>query len=167
MRLALLSAVVLAVVALPACDSGNAVDPPTPADVAGVYTFDAFRFQPTATALQPVNVLDTLVTDESFIELLDSGDAALRFRRTGGTTRIVPANFEVRRNEIRLTFQGGNEATLGRLLLPNVLTFDRTGDALALTDELTANLEAYDVGRYSGFTSIPGTLTLRLSLDTP
>ncbi len=167
MRLALLSAAVLvAAVAFSACDSGNAVDPPTPADVAGVYTFDAFRFQPDAGALQGVNVLDTLVTDESFVELLDSGQATLRFRRTGGTTRFVAGTFEVRRDQIRLTFQGGNEATLGRLVLPNVLTFDRTGDTLSLEDDFTANLEAYDSSRYAGFGSIPGTLTLRLSLRT-
>ncbi|WP_420456210.1 hypothetical protein [Rubrivirga sp.] len=169
MRLALLSvAVLVAALALPACDSGGAIDTPTPADVEGIYTFDAFRFQPEAAALAPVNVLDTLVVAESFIRLFDSGQATLEFRRTGGTTRFVPGEFEVRREEIRLTFDGGNEATLGRLVLPNVLTFERDDDdGLSLEDDFTANLEAYDSARYSGFSSIPGTLTMRLSLDTP
>ncbi len=167
MRLALFSlAALVTVVALPACDTGGtAIEPPTAADVAGVYTFDAFRFQPEAAALAPVNVLDTLVVAESFIELLDGGQATLRFRRVGGTTRFVPGTFEVRREEIRLTFQGGNEATLGRLVLPNVLTFDRTETTLSLEDDFTANLESYDSARYAGFSSIPGTLTMRLSLD--
>ncbi|MAQ93108.1 MAG: hypothetical protein CMM84_06245 [Rhodothermaceae bacterium] len=163
MRLALLSLVALATVALTACDSGDAIDPPTPADVAGVYAFEAFRFQPTSTALAGVSVLDTLVAAESFIELLDSGQATLRFRRVGGTTRFVAADFEVRRQQIRLTFQGGNEDTLGRLVLPNVLTFDRgDGGVLTLSESFTANLEAYDATRYGGFTAIPGTLTLRV-----
>lgn len=165
MRLALLP-VALAALVLSACDSGNAVDPPSPADVAGIYSFEAFRFQPNASALAGVSVLDTLVAAESYLEFLDGGQATLRFRRVGGTTRFVPADFEVRRDQVRLTFQGGNEATLGRLVLPNVLTFDRVDDdVLALTDQFTANLESYDAERYAGFDAVPGTLTLRVNLD--
>lgn len=168
MRFALLSVVALAAVAFSGCDSGDAIDPPTPADVAGIYTFESFRFQPTSSGLSPVSVLDTLVAAESFIELLDSGQATLRFRRTGGTTRFVPATFEVRRQQLRLTFQAGNEATLARLVLPNVLTFDRPSDGvLTISESFTANLEAYDAARYGGFTSIPGTLTIRARTATP
>ena len=168
MRFVLLFAVTVAAAAFSACDSGDAIDSPTPADVAGVYAFEVFRFQPTSTALAGVSVLDTLVAAESFIELLDSGQATLRFRREGGTTRFVPADFDVRRDQVRLTFQGGNEATLGRLVLPGVLVFDR-GDngALTLSETFTANLEAYDATRYGGFTAIPGTLTLRVRTATP
>ncbi|WP_412061033.1 hypothetical protein [Rubrivirga sp. IMCC45206] len=162
-RLPLLLALV-ALVGLGACDSGDAIDAPTAADVAGVYTFDAFTFAPTATALAPVSVLDTLVAAESFVELLDGGQATLRFRRTGGTTRFVPGDFEVRRAELRVTFDSGNDDTLGRLILPSVLTFERDGDdALTLTDQFTADLEGYDAQRYSGFDAVPGTLTLRLT----
>lgn len=163
MRPLLLTAV--AVVTLAACDSGDPLDLPSAADVAGVYDVEQFRFVPDASALAPVNVLDTLVTDESFVEILDGGQATLRFRRTGGTTRIVPADVEVRRQQVRVRFQGGNEGTLGRLVLPTVLTFDRDGDdVLAAEDDLTADLTLYDSDRYSGFDSVPGTLTLRLRL---
>ena len=157
------TAALVALVAVSACDSGDAIDAPTPGDVAGVYDFDAFRFTPDASALAPVNVLDTLVTGESFVELLDGGQATLRFRRQGGATRFVPGDFEVRRSELRITFDGGNDDTLARLVLPGVLTFERDDDdGLSLSQELTADLEAYDASRYGGFDDVPGTLTLRL-----
>ena len=157
---------VLAVLALAACDSGDAIDPPSPADIAGTYAFEAFRFRPAASALAPVDVLDTLVATDSYVQFFDGGQAILQFRRAGGTTRFVPGDVEVRRDQVRLTFQGGNDATLARLVLPNVLVFDREDDGgLTVTESFTADLEAYDVDRYAGFDAIPGTLTLRLRLD--
>ncbi len=152
-----------ALLAFGACDSGDTIDPPTPADVAGVYDFAEFRFVPRAAALQPVSVIDTLIAADSFIELLDGGQATLRFRRNGGTTRLVPGDVEVRRREVRVTFAAGNDVALGRLVLPQVLTFTRDGDALTLSTERTANLEAYDSDRYGGFTAVDGTLNLRLT----
>lgn len=160
--LPLAAAVALAL--LSACDSGDAVDPPSPADVAGAYDIEALRFVPTSTALAPVSVLDTLVAAESFVRILDGGQATLEFRRLGGTARFVPGEVEVRARQVRLTFAAGNEATLARLVLPQVLTFDRDGDDLELETPYTANLEAYDATRYGGFTAIPGRLTVRLAL---
>ena len=154
----------LALLAVSACDSGDAVDPPSPADVAGTYDIEALRFVPTSTALTPVSVLDTLVTSESFVRILDGGQATLEFRRTGGTARFVPGEVEVRSRQVRLTFASGNEAVLGRLVLPQTLTFDRDGDDLDLSTDLTANLESYDAVRYGGFTAVPGELTVRLAL---
>lgn len=156
--------VLVALAGVAACDSGDAVDPPTPADVAGTYDIEALRFVPSSSALAPVSVLDTLVAAESFVRILDGGQATLEFRRTGGTARFVPGVVEVRARQVRLTFDAGNESTLARLVLPQVLTFDRDGDDLDLETAYTANLEAYDADRYGGFTSIPGTLTVRLSL---
>ena len=156
----------LALTAVAACDSGPAIDPPTPADVAGIYDIGTLTFTPDATALGPVDVTDDLVLAESFVELLDSGQAVLRFRRegTGTTTRLVTGEFDVRRLELRVTFSAGNEAALGRVLLPQVLTFTRSGDdALSLSIDRTANLAAYDADRYSGFTAVDGTLAVALN----
>lgn len=158
----LLAAIAAAVLA--ACDTGDAIDPPSAADVAGVYDIEAFRFTPTSSALAPVSVLDTLVAAETFVEILDGGQATLRFRREGGTTRLVTGGVEVRAREVRVTFEAGSEPTLARLVLPRVLTLTREGDDLTVTTAYTANLEAYDATRYGGFSSIPGTLALRLAL---
>ena len=164
MRLALSAVLVLV---LAACDSGDAIDPPSPADVAGTYAFEAFRFRPDASALAPVNVLDRLVATDSYVQFFDGGQAILQFRRTGGTTRFVPGDVEVRRDQVRLTFQGGNDASLDRLVLPNVLVFDREDDdVLAATEVLTVDLEAYDPDAYAGIEPVRGTLTLRLRLDS-
>lgn len=163
-RLPLLALAVAAAVSLSACDSGDAIDDPTPADVAGLYDFAAFRFTPQATALPAVSVTDTLVAGDSFVRLFDGGQLTLEFRRQGGVARFVPGTFEVRRREVRMTFAGGNEETLGRLLLPQTLTFTRADDGLAASAPLTANLEGYDPQRYGGgtFRAVPGTLTVRL-----
>lgn len=154
-----------ALVSLSACDSGDAIDAPTPADVAGIYDIGAFRFVPQASALRPVNVADTLVVADSFVRLFDGGQATLEFRRKGGTARFVPGTFEIRRRELRITFSGGNGETLGRLLLPQVLTFARDSEtgALAFEETLTADLEAYDSARYGGFRSVPGVLSLQIA----
>ena len=155
----------LALVSLGACDSGDAVDTPTPADVAGVYDVADLRFVPNSPGLRTVILADTLVAGDTSVRLFDGGQATLEFRREGGVARFVPGEFEVRRRQLRLTFDGGNGEALARLLLPQELTFDRDDDsgALSLQEPLTANLEAYDAARYGGFRSVPGTLTFRLN----
>lgn len=150
---------------LAACDSGDAVDPPTPADVAGTYDIQALRFVPDGTGIAAVNVLDTLVVAESFVRILDGGQAQLEFRRRGGTSRFVSGTVEVRARQVRMTFDAADDATLARLVIPRVLTFDRDGNNLAVVDEeLTANLEAYDAARYPNLTAVEGELTVRLAL---
>ena len=151
-------------VALAACDNGEAVDPPTPADVAGTYDFTALRFVPTSSGVSPVNVLDTLVTAESFVRILDGGQAQLEFRRKGGAARFVAGEVEVRARQVRLTFDGGNDDALARLVLPRTLTLDREGASLTTTTDFTANLEGYDASRYGGLPPVPGRLTVGLRL---
>ncbi len=151
-----------AFVLLAACDSGDAIDPPTPADVAGTYDISALSFVPSSSGISTVNVLDTLVTAESTIRLLDSGQAQLDFRRRGGTARFVAGSIEVRARQVRLTFDAGSESTLARLVLPRVLTLDRDSTALTVSMNLTADLQAYDAARYGGLTAIPGRLTVGL-----
>lgn len=150
-------------VALGACDSGDAIDPPSPADIEGTYDFAAFRFEPAATALQPANVLPLLVQAESRVEILDSGDVIFRYRLQGGTTRVLLAEVEVRRDQVRMTFEGQTDAGRVGVLLPEQLVFDRVDDLLAASTATRVDLEAYDADRYAGFNDVPGTLVLRLT----
>ena len=115
----------LLALALAACDGGSAIDAPTPADVAGLYDLSELRFTPDASALGAVDVASELVAADSYVELTDGGQAVLRYRRPNGTVRLVPGTFEVRRRELRVTFDGGNGAALSAVLLPQVLTFTR------------------------------------------
>lgn len=160
----LLPLLLVALVALAACDNGEAIDPPTPADVAGTYDFTALRFVPTSSGIAPVSVLDTLVTAESFVRILDGGQAQLEFRRRGGTARFVAGEVEVRARQVRLTFEDGSDDVLERLVLPQVLILDRDSTSLTTTTDLTADLEGYDASRYGGLTSVPGRLTVGLAL---
>lgn len=57
--------------ALSACDSsGDAV---TPGDVAGEYVFSDFRFIPESTLLPAANLLDTLVAENTRLQLSAAG----------------------------------------------------------------------------------------------
>ena len=150
-----------AAVVLAACDSGPAVDPPSPADIAGTYTVTEFRFRPDASGITPVNLLDTLAA--ASFEVLDSGDAFLRYRFRGGNERVLLGEVEVRRDQIRLTFDAGTEANRTRLLLPSSLVFDRVDEGFDASTETTVNLEAYDASRYQGLDEAAGRLLLSLA----
>ncbi len=152
-----------ALLALTACDSGPAVTPPTPADVAGTYSVAEFRFQPDASGVASVNLLDTLAV--ASVEVLDSGDAFLRYRFRGGTERVLLGEIEVRRDQIRLTFEPGTETNRTRLLLPASLVLDRTDDGLEASTQTTVNLEAYDASEYQGLNEVDGRLLLGLALN--
>jgi len=156
-----------AVVLFAACDSGNAIDPPSPADIEGIYTVTAFRFDPAASALQSADVLSELVAADTRVEILDSGDVIFRYRLSGETTRVLLATVEVRRDQVRLTFRGQTDAGRVGVLLPTSLTLDRVDTVLAASEATRVDLEAYDAARYSGFRDVPGTLVLRLTPVAP
>ncbi len=167
-RLPLLLLTAVALAALPACDSGSAVDPPTPADIAGTYEIAEFRFQPDAPAISAVSLLDTLAVSATTVQVLDGGSALLLYRLRGPnqSQRVIQGSVEVRREQVRLTFNSGTDTERRRLLLPPELIFNRDGAMLAASTATRVNLEAYDPAGYgtSGvFTDVPGKIVLRLS----
>ncbi len=158
----------LALAALAACDSGSAVDPPSPADVAGTYAVAAFTFEPDAPRIPAAAVADALDLSGTTFQILDGGDVLFIYRLAGGTQRVIQGRVEVRRDEIRVTFDDASASARTRLLLPERLVFDRLPSALLGEADVTANLEAYDPEGYGTdgvFTAVPGTLTLRLTLQ--
>lgn len=163
-RLALRLLFVLALASgLSACDSGDGGGS-SPEDVAGVYTASEFRFVPSASALSPVNVRDTLSVDQSSLEILDGGQVLFRYRLQGGTSQLLLGEASVRSQQVRITFDAGTAAQRQRLLLPNQVTFDRDGSTLTSDTQTTVNLESYSP-RYSGglFSEVPGRLVLTLA----
>lgn len=155
-------ALLLAALVLAACDSGPAIDPPTPGDIAGTYNVQEFSFEPDASALETAVLLDTLVAADTRFEVLDSGQALLRYRFQGGSQRVLQGQVEVRSEQVRLSFDDGTSAARTSLLLPERLVFDRVGGALAVSTPTRVNLAAFAPNRYGGFTDVPGTLVLRL-----
>jgi len=153
--------VVAALVALAGCDSTNPVTPPSPGEVEGNYVFTDFRFVPQAGGLAPANVLDTLQTANSGLELFGSGRALLRYRIIGGTSDVLDGNFDLSATQLRLRLR--EDAGLARLLLSPSITFERVNDGRIRHETpanapVTVNLAAYDPVRYQGLTQVQGRL---------
>jgi len=148
-------------IAVVGCSSGDPISPPTAEDVEGSYMVTEFIFTPQATGIQSVNVRDTLVTENTLLELFGSGAALFRYRIVGAPSDIIAGEIDVSATQVRLRLAdtGGR---LPRLLLPATLTFQREdANSLQLQSQTTANLAAFDPVRFAGLTSVAGTLRLR------
>lgn len=165
----LLPSLVALLFLLAACDSGDPIDEPEPADVAGTYRFTELAFQPEAAGVAPANVRDTLDTSATSLQLTPEGDFLLQYQFKGtGPNRgpyFVIGSFGVSDRAVRLEASRESAANLQRLLLSNELSLRRSEEApgvLFASIERTANLEAYDPAKYAGLRSVPGTLQVRL-----
>lgn len=128
----------------PGCDTSDPVPPVEPAEVAGVYDFVEFRFNPDPQFVPDVVVLDTLNLERTSIELLDSGQFQFRYRLQGGLDNIVNGTFTVDSEEVILSFESGFEVRLQALLLEPTLRFSRaSSEDLTLSTSKRVNLEAY------------------------
>lgn len=160
-------AVALGVLAsLTGCDTTDPEPPASPEEVAGTYRFTELRFDPQPAFVPDAVVLDTLVAADTFVELFDGGQFALRYRFEGGLQAIVNGTFDVTTTRVTLEVEDDFRSLLRRLLLHAPLRLVRTGTgALTLEDEVRVDLEAFSpVYEDTGLdlTDVPGTLTLRL-----
>lgn len=149
---------------LAACDSND--DGPDPSDVAGIYNVTTFSFDPDIGVLPTIDVLgDTLEAGQTSLEILDGGQVLFRYRRQGGTARVLTGEASVRSEQVRITFDSDSGTLRQRILLPNQVTFDRDGSTLSAEEEATVDLEAYSprYGRDGTFDSVDGTLLLTLT----
>lgn len=151
------------------CDTTDPVEPADPADVAGIYDIVTFRFRPDAQAIASADVLEKLVPEETFFELLDTqrgGQFQLRYRRTGELADIINGDFEVDAHSVDLTVREEDRPSLTRLLLDAEIPLVRESeDTLVRSGVKTVNLERYDPEQYggAGLTNVRGTLELRLA----
>lgn len=158
----------VSVLGLTACDSGDPVDGPDPREVAGTYRFSQFTFDPNASGLSEVNVLDTLVTSTTRLRLFEDGSFALEYQFQSGPQSLVAGSFRVRSDRVDLTADEDDQAAMRSLLLDREVRLGRTvGNRRVLEADIskTVNLEAFSPGRYAGLTSVPGTLRIQLSLQ--
>jgi hypothetical protein len=133
-------------------------------DLAGTYAFTELRFVPSASAIDPANVLARLDTALTDVEV-DSEGRAFFFLRESGTTLI--AETFVTATSSSATFRARTATDIERLvryLLPSVLRVDHDGGVNALngSPSLRVNLQAFDPQAYQGLTDVPGTLFVRL-----
>ncbi|GIV60486.1 hypothetical protein GQ464_007935 [Rhodocaloribacter litoris] len=157
-RLAL-PGVLLLLLTLSACDSSDTVDFDA---VAGEYVFTRFEFNPASSLLQPLDVLDTLVTSNTRLQLFSSGRFTLMYQFVGGPAEFIGGDYTATSARVRLKGNADEKRFYEALLLSNEFTLNREGDNVLTADiEREVNLEQFS-RRYEGLTAVKGTLSLRL-----
>lgn len=152
-----------------ACDSGDPINQPTPADVAGTYRFEELRFVPNAAATQPADVLSRLNGEQTSLGLSSGGNFVLMYSFVDEQDYIVSGDFEVRATTVRIRGLSQHRDQYQRLLLEPDFTLNRDADnPNVLTARITRNvdLQAFDRDAYSGLTDVPGELHIRLVRQT-
>ncbi len=132
-------------------------------EVIGEYFFDTFQFVPESSALETVNVMDTLVYEETRLQLFSSKRFTLLYRFKNGSPAFVGGDFEVSRSRVVLKGNPDDEEFYAALLLPTEIPLQRSDDPDVLTGSIKrrVNLEAFSP-RYRGLLSVRGTLVLEL-----
>jgi hypothetical protein len=160
-RRALLS---LAGVALFAgCDTNNSGG--VLANLAGSYAFAELRFVPTASAIQPADVIARLDTADTRLEVASDGDSFFFFEEPDNTRSIVRASTSATSTSV--TFRATTTSdvqNLVRYLLPSTLRLTHDGGVTVMngTIPIRANLQVFDPQAYQGLIDVPGTLFVRL-----
>lgn len=163
---AILAAAILLVV-VAGCSEENPANV-TPDEVADDYSFSRFEFIPLATAVAPANILDTLITANSFLKLTQGGQFLLNYQFTEGPESIIAGNFSLTATQVKLMAAAGSEARLAPLLLDPTVHLDRIpeegqiGERLELSIVKTADLSKFS-DRYQGLPPLQGRLEIILT----
>ncbi len=155
---------VVGVLLLAGCDSGDPINQPQPADVAGTYRFEELRFVPSASATRPADVKSRLEQNTS-LSLSSGGNFVLMYTFSGEPDYIVSGDFDVRATTVRIRGSSQHRDQYQRLLLEPDFTLNRDPDnPLELWARISRNvdLQAYDREAYEGLTNVPGHLHIRL-----
>ncbi len=157
-------AVVLASAWTAGCDSNE--DKPEPAEVAGEYRFTELRFVPLSSAVQSVNVLDTLVTSATRLQLFSSGRFTLLYQFEGERAEFIGGDFSVSSSRVVLKGEKDQERFYRALLLDLETSLVREQDDVTLNGNVRrkVNLEAFSP-RYRGLPSVEGDMKITLVRD--
>lgn len=157
-----------AVLLMAGCDSSDPVDddPIVVNPAAGTYAFNTFAFDPDADVLPTLNLLDTLVTSETRLQLFDGGDFVLAYRYKQGSTYAIFGSYVVSQREVRLRATEGrsDEKRFADLLFAGaelVLKRSPAGTDLSTDTRRIVNLGTLS-DRYKGIPPVEGTLQLDL-----
>lgn len=156
--------VVLFVLAVSGCDSGDPIDEAHPRDVAGLYNFTEFTFDPAGAGFQPIVVLDTLVQAETNLRLSSGGQFVLSYQFVNGDVFFPAGTFEVTARSVRMDGDDSFLNDFEKLLLDDEFTLRRSEDEEGvLTAEIPETIDPSEFSdRYSGVDEMSGTLRLRL-----
>lgn len=152
---------------LTGCDSGDPVDEPDPADVAGTYTAARLVFDPDAAALADVNVVQKLTPNTLRLRLFGDGQYTLEYQFLNGPLSVASGTFSVSANRITIVSDRSDRERHANLLLNSETRFERsTGTSTTLTAavEKSVNLEDFDAA-FTGLTDVPGVLNVQFVLQ--
>ena len=163
--LVLIVTIIVISTGLSGCKKDNPVNV-LPSDVAGAYYFTDFQFVPDASAIQPANVLDTLVAEDTYLRLISSGQFILNYRFRGGQESIISGDFSVTTSRITLRAAPGSEARLISLMLNSPIVFNRSegpaeSESLTSYTVKTVDLASFSA-KYAGVPPVRGTLQIGL-----
>jgi len=95
-------------------------------EVVGEYHFNTFKFVPESSVLPPVNVLDTLVTEETRLQLF--ARFTLLYRFIGDDPAFVGGDFQATKSRVILKGNKEDEKFYVALLLPTEIELSRHPD---------------------------------------
>ena len=150
---------------LQACDSGDPIETPNPAEVAGLYLFEELHFVPDGQGIEPADLLDTLRTETTIVRLSSSGVFYIDYEFKGGTPYFLRGTFEITARTVQLQGEREHRDEYRKILLEEnfILRRDELDqDVLSAEIIKTVDLQAYSPERYAGVSAAPGTLYVRL-----
>jgi hypothetical protein len=138
-----------------------------PSEVAGTYQIRQFEFEPKASSLKTIDVLEYVENGASSLELTSSQDFILKYRIRDGKQVTLTGTYSLSSNKVELAGQREDARRYQKILLdrrfylhrqkPNVLWVHTKKQVSA--EQLSAS--------YDGLTGVEGTLRLELVRDRP
>ncbi len=166
-RCTLLALALLLIAFTSGCDTNN---PSTPSEeLAGVYTFNELRFDPSAQAISDADVLARMESNRNDIELFGTGRALIRIKLLDEPSDLADADFTAAASTMRMTARTqDDQARLAKILLPGVMNLNISVDNQTLSAQISTvvNLQTFDPVAYAGLTAQPGVLHISITRET-
>lgn len=159
-----LYALILPVLLISGCTSLWEASAPEvdPSEVAGTYEVERFEFEPRASAIDPIKMMEFVQRRSTGIELTESQDFILSYQIRGGEQVKITGSYEVTPETVTLQGQEKDVERYEKILLDRTMTLQREEPNTLLFDEETTVSPEKLSSEYQGMTEVEGNLTLEL-----
>lgn len=131
-------------------------------EVTGTYEIDHFRFEPQASALESINMLEYVQRNSTNLELTESQDFILTYQIRGEERVKVVGSYEVTPETIQLNGQDKDAERYEKILLDPAMTLQREEPNTLRFDGQTEVSPENLTSEYQGMTDVEGNLTIEL-----